>query len=1324
MIKKIHVLLITILLLNNLVSNNVLTSIVHGNELNTINLSSASFENKVIYSSDSYLGIVEETVFSNTSTNLTIINVDKPSSIDRFIILADSDRYVAKYIINNSYRLLIKVDTGTGKSLYYVLLELDQLARLSRSRYVHSVLRDNIFYRNLLDFVKMKDLFKNRLCSRVSASTYEYYDYLPSLDLLKVPIVWRDYSVMGENVTVGIVDSGIDFANPDLGLETIARDSEGYPLILSINNGLVLFTNVSMKINNELITENTVVKVLDPIDLSVYEVKIGYNVTIGDINSLTGVYKVGLLLYYFIPLHLVSYDKVLWVKTFILAIMVDDEIPGVYSKVYFDLSTAFYDLSITMRELEKRILGRSVWREPLAEWADYSILDENYFKPGSEIIARDFDNDGYYDFSIGTVAGYYLDTVGLINQTPGYYVGWDYAGRFLSIMNDYFGHGTRVATIIAGRGSREYSGYNGLFRVKGVAPLSKIATGSVLWSYDTFILEAWLSGYTPIFRKIGDIYYIEFNYYGSKRADIINNSWSYINTYRIVQNVPGSDLLTYLFDTIVFTKTFIAKDPVILVFSTGNSGPGYSTIHSPSSGLLVLTIGASTWLKPLVDLGYNGLQDEVAPFSSRGPNALGYSKPDLVVNGLIEYTSTRVIDGYGYGSALDVFSGTSLAAPYVSGSLALLLNLYRNINGSGSYIDPLFARVLLKNSCDDLGYSPYVQGCGRLNVLRAAEIIVLNKPLVYVDKGLKQVFVENYFNIYGDSIYNALSYLYDTSHYDIVYPGYLDNFTLIVNNHVGEISIYSRELYLYKGDVVYDGVFNFRERLVVEIPKQLYIFSDYVEIIVLLENATYPPFMFSKTPISDSYSYIAYLFDWRDSDGDNTVDDSEKYYISLSYRTSVETYLTVSKPDEKTVGKLILEIEPKANTLVKPVDLKIITRAYKYRESSLLTYPSKAVLNGTGNISIGISIGNRIVPGIYETALVVEYGVGKVLIPVSILVPLVLDNLSTIMIGLEYSDLRYYTFRLRGLHDLHSSYETSDWRILPIVITEPNITGVLFVARWSSGYSTDLSIAITPPGGVFTSEGSINVFATYKLASKVGYVYNSNLEDQMNNTLRLYLPIEWSIVSRDIDIYGLSIINSDNPTSSPVLIYPGVFANRGFGKRGIYRLYFGFNSFSGKLLEDQVSFRIIIARSSLEVINTNSIGGINTYRLKYIFKAGMYTPFYLSKLYVVSNNTITIPNYVKKTIPLVIYNNVVLLVASSGYDMGVVLASKYLEDYVDILAYDYGVLEINTFLWIIDYPVRCEGVYVYLEQYGELYIQDITYPGIVSAHVFIYNSMD
>jgi len=101
----------------------------------------------------------------------------------------------------------------------------------------------------------------------------------------------------------------------------------------------------------------------------------------------------------------------------------------------------------------------------------------------------------------------------------------------------------------------------------------------------------------------------------------------------------------------------------------------------------------------------------VSFFSSRGPTGDGRLKPDLVAPG--ERVRSTVLNGE-WGQE----SGTSMAAPHVSGAAAMLMARYPELVGQ-----PRRIKQLLCDSATDLGRERSFQGHGMLDVLRAFQAI-------------------------------------------------------------------------------------------------------------------------------------------------------------------------------------------------------------------------------------------------------------------------------------------------------------------------------------------------------------------------------------------------------------------------------------------------------------------------------------------------------------------------------------------------------------------------------------------------------------------------
>jgi hypothetical protein len=149
-----------------------------------------------------------------------------------------------------------------------------------------------------------------------------------------------------------------------------------------------------------------------------------------------------------------------------------------------------------------------------------------------------------------------------------------------------------------------------------------------------------------------------------------------------------------------------------------NGGPnGYDCISSGFGvSKNILTLGAVN----AIPNGYSSPADVVlASFSSTGPTDDGRIKPDLVTDGVGLYsTLTANNTAYGYSS------GTSMATPGATGSLALLQEHYHNLHGN--YMLASMLRGLAIHTADEAGTAPgpdYRFGWGLLDIAKAATVL-------------------------------------------------------------------------------------------------------------------------------------------------------------------------------------------------------------------------------------------------------------------------------------------------------------------------------------------------------------------------------------------------------------------------------------------------------------------------------------------------------------------------------------------------------------------------------------------------------------------------
>ena len=175
-----------------------------------------------------------------------------------------------------------------------------------------------------------------------------------------------------------------------------------------------------------------------------------------------------------------------------------------------------------------------------------------------------------------------------------------------------------------------------------------------------------------------------------------------------------------------------------------DGGPdGFDCIGTRATAKNIITVGAIGDLE-------NGFVDpadvKITDFSTFGPTDDGRIKPDIVGNGTGLYsTYSRSDDDY------FTLSGTSMSAPNVTGSLALLQELYHIKHNA--YMRASTLKGLALHSADDAGNPgpDYSFGWGVLNTLSAAQLIN-HEPNLLIEDTLTEGSVRRYkFYAPGDS---------------------------------------------------------------------------------------------------------------------------------------------------------------------------------------------------------------------------------------------------------------------------------------------------------------------------------------------------------------------------------------------------------------------------------------------------------------------------------------------------------------------------------------------------------------------------------------------
>jgi serine protease AprX len=269
--------------------------------------------------------------------------------------------------------------------------------------------------------------------------------------------------------------------------------------------------------------------------------------------------------------------------------------------------------------------------------------------------------------------------------------------------SDEYGHGTHVAGVIAG------NGFDSAGARTGIAPGAHLVVLKVLDA----------SGRGRISDVIAALDYVV-----AHKAE---------HNIRIANlSVAAGVYESFHLDPLTIAARRAVEAGIVVVAAAGNLGrqsdgsARYGSITAPGNSPWVLTVGASSHMGTI-----DRADDTIASFSSRGPTAIDrVAKPDVVAPGVgIESLNAQgsllstSMAAYALNGTVTAsyppylsLSGTSMATPVVSGTVALMLE-------ANPTLTPNAVKAILQYTAQKYtAYDVLTQGTGFLNAEGAVEL--------------------------------------------------------------------------------------------------------------------------------------------------------------------------------------------------------------------------------------------------------------------------------------------------------------------------------------------------------------------------------------------------------------------------------------------------------------------------------------------------------------------------------------------------------------------------------------------------------------------------
>jgi len=526
--------------------------------------------------------------------------------------------------------------------------------------------------------------------------------------------------------------------------------------------------------------------------------------------------------------------------------------------------------------------------------------------------------------------------------------------------------------------------------------------------------------------------------------------------------------------------------------------------------------------------------DHVVDFSARGPGVIGDPKPDLMSIGAYSFVPSAITK---YLSEEDepreqfgVFGGTSMSAPIVAGSAALLVESLKEKNPS---YDPFMIRNLLMSSADDLRNDPLTQGAGLVNALDAVRIVNghAGKFMVHNDATFSNI--KEVIDISSSSFNSDLLGIDEFGLSDKTFPmtgwygGRLNpgdesttTFTIEnPNSYTINVKIKPETLKLidtlqmsgvtepHLQDTILNEPETYRPNYIKlgDIPAEHRIANGtsiiHPDSSLMILNLHFPFDTFmnqTDTTYADDLKISSlYVYDWEDKNTDDEISSDELSMVSRGGSWGTVQEIRISDPLEKFENEPVIGVYPvpttysfwKGNTNQNSTSMDYTLSTSYYQNvlwdditvsGALVDDELTIFANDFTDVRATLSVPSDKQTGVYQGFLSFEGKYHKINAPVSygVLETVKKDAKQTVISG-SAGDALYGNGFVKGAFDMTSRYTAGDWRQYYFDIQDNTINSATIDFEWENDNTNFTVFMIDPQGKIIQTNFPPGVFGEF-----------------------------------------------------------------------------------------------------------------------------------------------------------------------------------------------------------------------------------------------------